>query len=137
MLKFYCTYLNSNIDPIFFFECLKRTKDNNIMFSFVDGNFLVKKQINGDFELFQVKPEFIDGLDEGFYHKILKLILDAHNKAINLKTENEKESSDCSLQHDGELEGLIHSAMMGIAYQNYGILDFVIHIVFRITTKQI
>jgi hypothetical protein len=107
------------------------------MFGFDDGNYLVKKQINNDLQPFQFKPKFIDGVSEEFYQKILKLILEAHEQAINLKTENTQESPDCSLQHDGELEGLIHSAMKGIQYQNYGVLDFVTHIVFRITTKQI
>jgi hypothetical protein len=102
-----------------------------------DNRFLVKKNINGDFQPFQFKPEFIDGVSEEFYKKILQIIFDAHERAVNIKTENEQELSDCSLQHDGELEGLIHSAIEGVHYKNYGVLDFVTHIVFRIATKQI
>ncbi|MDR2369055.1 MAG: hypothetical protein LBD63_00295 [Mycoplasmataceae bacterium] len=136
MLKFNCKYINAKKDPLFFFKCLKLTSKGNVNFSYdkKSGNYLVEKV---RFQPFIFKPELIDGISENFYEKILKIILSAHDKAVNLETENTEELTDCSLQHQGELESLIHSVMQGIQYQNYDILDFVVQIVYKITTKQI
>jgi hypothetical protein len=139
MLKFYCKYLHHESDPKFFFDCLTNTISRNSKFSIGESAsvYLVSKNENQQMVPFIFNPELVDGLSEDFYEKILRLVLDSHEKAQNLKTENIDESSDCSLQHDGELEGLIHSVMMGIQYKEFGVLDFVTQMTFRITTKQI
>lgn len=136
--KFYCFYINPDIDLEFFSKCLLKSIKQNSLFSYDDKNKRIyfcsryKEKIE-----FAFSPKVLDVCNIDFYNKVLEIINISHEKATLLKTIYINEPTDCSLQHKGKLEGLVHSAITKIYYEKFGILDFVSYIVFRIATKQI
>jgi hypothetical protein len=135
--KYFCKYINSKKDPTLFRECIKHSVTTNTLFKYDDGKYFARVFSTNTFREFFVEPSLIDGTNKDFYEKILIIINKAHDLACKISTTNPEEQTDCSMQHDGELESLINSAMNKIQYGDYDVLEFVSYITYRIATKQI
>jgi prophage maintenance system killer protein len=111
-------------------QAIFNSVQNNRLFSIRDECLYFKSDFHKE-EVLNLEISLITDFEK-LNNIIVKLIEIAHEEIINIKTSQEYEDQDYSIQFSGKIEGIVNGLLHKACYTSISVIDFAIILFVRI-----